>query len=176
MARGRGRHGGIAALGGGGGMAGSLDELRAHQPRVVAHAAQQPRPVVGATAGLEAHQARFQTGHELPQRPSSEHLLQNYLPRPVRRADMERGLAHIDANSGYLHLGSARIVGSWEWMRPFWPSRGRIRSGANHSISRFRLVASLGRAGLSPAGPRRWFPSCLSVYMVSSIIRLCLAQ
>ena len=42
--------------------------------------------------------------------------------------------------------------------------------------TRFRLVASLDRSGLSPAGSRRWFPSCLSVYMASSITKLCLAQ
>ena len=34
--------------------------------------------------------------------------------------------------------------------------------------TRFRLVASLDRSGLSPAGSRRGFPSCLSVYMASS--------
>ena len=42
--------------------------------------------------------------------------------------------------------------------------------------TRFRLVASFDRSKLSPAGSRRWFPSCLSVYTASSIIRLCLAQ
>ena len=42
--------------------------------------------------------------------------------------------------------------------------------------TRFRLVASLDRAGLSPAGSRRRFPSCLSVYMASSITKLRLAQ
>ena len=42
--------------------------------------------------------------------------------------------------------------------------------------TRFRLVASLDRSGLSPAGSRRWFPSCLSLYMASSITRLCLAH
>ena len=31
--------------------------------------------------------------------------------------------------------------------------------------TRFRLVASLDRSGLSPAGSHRRFPSCLSVYM-----------
>ena len=34
--------------------------------------------------------------------------------------------------------------------------------------TRFRLVANLVRSGLSPAGSRRGFPSCLSVYMASS--------
>ena len=33
--------------------------------------------------------------------------------------------------------------------------------------TRFRLVANLVRSGLSPAGSRRGFPSCLSVYMAS---------
>ena len=33
--------------------------------------------------------------------------------------------------------------------------------------TRFRLVASLDRSGFSPAGSRRRFPSCLSVYMAS---------
>ena len=31
--------------------------------------------------------------------------------------------------------------------------------------TRFRLVASLGRSGLSPAGSRRRFPACLSLYI-----------
>ena len=34
--------------------------------------------------------------------------------------------------------------------------------------TRFRLVASLDRSGLSPAGSHRGFPPCLSVYMASS--------
>ena len=42
--------------------------------------------------------------------------------------------------------------------------------------TRFRLVASLDRSGLSPAGSHRRFPSCLSLYMASSLTRLCLAQ
>ena len=42
--------------------------------------------------------------------------------------------------------------------------------------TRFRLVASLDRSGLSPAGSCRRFPSCLSVYMASSLTKLCLAQ
>ena len=42
--------------------------------------------------------------------------------------------------------------------------------------TRFRLVASLDRSGLSPAGSRRRFPSCQSVYMASPFTRLCLAQ
>ena len=42
--------------------------------------------------------------------------------------------------------------------------------------TRFRLVASLDRSGLSPAGSRRRFPSCLSVYMAFPLTKLCLAQ
>ena len=42
--------------------------------------------------------------------------------------------------------------------------------------TRFRLVASLGRSGLSPAGSHRRFPPCLSVYMASPFTKLCLAQ
>ena len=42
--------------------------------------------------------------------------------------------------------------------------------------TRFRLVASLDRSGLSPAGSHRRFPSCLSVYMASPFTKLCLAQ
>ena len=42
--------------------------------------------------------------------------------------------------------------------------------------TRFRLVASLDRSGFSPAGSRRRFPSCLSVYMASPLTKLCLAQ
>ena len=42
--------------------------------------------------------------------------------------------------------------------------------------TRFRLVASLDRSGLSPAGSRRRFPSCLSVYMAFPFTKLCLAQ
>ena len=42
--------------------------------------------------------------------------------------------------------------------------------------TRFRLAANLGRSGLSPAGSRRRFPSCLSVYMASPFTKLCLAQ
>ena len=49
-----------------------------------------------------------------------------------------------------------------------------VTPGPRHT--RFRLVASLDRSGLSPAGSRRWFPSCLSVYMASSITKLCLAH
>ena len=42
--------------------------------------------------------------------------------------------------------------------------------------TRFPLVASLDRSGLSPAGSHRRFPSCLSVYMASPFTKLCLAQ
>ena len=42
--------------------------------------------------------------------------------------------------------------------------------------TRFRLVANLDRSGLSPAGSRRRFPSCLSLYMASPFTKLCLAQ
>ena len=42
--------------------------------------------------------------------------------------------------------------------------------------TRFRLVASLDRSGLSPAGSHRRFPSCLSVYMASPFTKLCLAH
>ena len=42
--------------------------------------------------------------------------------------------------------------------------------------TRFRLVANLGRAELSPAGSHRRSPSCLSLYMASSFTKLCLAQ
>ena len=42
--------------------------------------------------------------------------------------------------------------------------------------TRFRLVASLDRSGLSPAGSRRRFPSCLSVYMAFPLTKRCLAQ
>ena len=40
----------------------------------------------------------------------------------------------------------------------------------------FRPVANLGRSGLSPAGSRRGFPSCPSVYMAFPLTKLCLAQ
>ena len=42
--------------------------------------------------------------------------------------------------------------------------------------TRFRLVASLDRSGLSPAGSLRRFRSCRSVYMASPFTKLCLAQ
>ena len=38
--------------------------------------------------------------------------------------------------------------------------------------TRFRMAASLVRSGLSPAGSRRRFPSCLSVYMASPFTAL----
>ena len=50
----------------------------------------------------------------------------------------------------------------------------RVAPGPRNT--RFRLVASLDRSGLSPAGSHRRFPSCLSLYMASSLTRLCLAQ
>ena len=42
--------------------------------------------------------------------------------------------------------------------------------------TRFRLGASLGRSGLSPAGSHRRFPPCLSLYMPSPFTKLRLAQ
>ena len=51
----------------------------------------------------------------------------------------------------------------------------RSRVAPEPRNTRFRLVASLDRSGLSPAGSHRRFPSCLSVYKASPFSRLCLA-
>ena len=75
--------------------------------------------------------------------------------------DVDSAFAAFEAQSRGLHALCVRFAAG-------------VTPGPRNT--RFRLVASLDRSGLSPAGSRRRFPSCLSVYMASSLTKLCLAQ
>ena len=101
-----------------------LDELRAHQPRVIAHRPQLASPMMGASARLHPHHARLVGANKLLQTPTRESLLQHDPARPVHCAHVKRVLDQVNPHSGNLahgpprswccgklHLGPAEAVG-----------------------------------------------------------------
>ena len=82
----------------------------------------------------------------------SSHPLFAIYARIYTAANIDSAFAAFEALSRGLHALCVRFAAG-------------VTPGPRNT--RFRLVASLDRSGFSPAGSRRRFPSCLSVYMAS---------
>jgi hypothetical protein len=82
-----------------------LDELRRHEPHLVAQLDELARPVMRAATGLHPDQAGRQVGEELQHLAAFELLAQHRFPALAHPVDLEHALCQIDTHCRNLHDG-----------------------------------------------------------------------
>ncbi|OSM06269.1 hypothetical protein MAIT1_05127 [Magnetofaba australis IT-1] len=118
-----------------------LHILRRHQTHIMPISLKFPRPMVGAATGFHPHQARRQLRHVLQELVSFQSLLENAFAARIHAMQLKHALAQINTQYPYLSVfdmiahGPLRLRLDGKTHHHLGPLRGRLGSGADHSIT-----------------------------------------